>query len=136
MKFLIEEEVQDIDNKISTSYYVWVRHSENELGTCFSLHKSLEEAKKEIEIIKDIYPEKNTHYINLPNEYPKEIKIQKETILDRHDNYTIKDIFYLFVDNKVIARKYTLEDIFQEADKIVKNNQIVKKSKIVFETNK
>jgi hypothetical protein len=132
MKFKIEEEV----NEFAINFYVWVQTDEKLFNsTCFSIHKTLEEAKEEIEKIKDIFPDKNEHYINLPEGYPQEVKVAKETILDRNDNYKIKDVFFLYNDGRYVCRKDTIESMMIEVDEVVERRNRIKnkKSSIVFE---
>ena len=137
--FQIEEEVEHLVNdEVKTTYYVWIKSDDKLYSKCFSLHRTLEEAKEEIEKIKEIYPDVNVSYINMPEHYPDSIKIDKETIIDRHDNYKIKDVYCLFSNGRYMCRKENLEDIMQEAEKELNkfNNKLSKTSQIVFEVQK
>jgi hypothetical protein len=138
MTFQIEQETEHLINgEIKTTYWVWVKYDDS-LTKCFSLHQTLEDAKLEIEKIKDIFPEYYSYYVSLPEHFPKQIEVFAERILDRNDNYTIKDVYILRNENRFILRKEKLDDIMDEAQKICDKitGKHFKKSEIVFELEK
>lgn len=135
MKFEIEKQTDYKNGEQKITYYLWVRDKDKIVGSLFSFHNTLEEAKDEIEKIKNIYPENRSEYLILPD-MPDYIKIEKEAYLDRFDNYTLKYKYYLYVNDKYKECRATLEAITNSAKDYVEifNNSFERKCEIVFST--
>jgi hypothetical protein len=139
MTFQIEKETSynyDENGNLQSKerYYVWVKKDDEDFafGHCFSIHDTIEEAKMEIDKIRNIYPQKVKE--ELPVNF-QDVKIIKELYLDRYDNYVIKTKYLLYINNKYVSQRESLEEINKLVEDHVRLNKIERKSEIVFVTN-
>lgn len=139
MKFYIEQETRYNPSDVFvvhpeqpiTTFWVWVDEETERYysRTCFSFHGTLEEAKREIEKIKNIFPPKDETLICFERDGTC---VLRQTILDRCD-YQIKNIFNVYKNHRNIG-KYEKEHLAIQAfyESLLKKDEIKKESSIVY----